>query len=89
MRKAPPSLLDAHPPQHRLADPRVAGQNEPGGPAGNLIEESLNKVKLSVAPDDRPRNHSPILARSASGYQSVLSCPPVVTSMLMSAEQRG
>ena len=69
VRKAFPSMLDAHPPEGRLADPRIPRQNEPSRSVPNLVEKSLPEIEFGVAPDDRPRDHTRILSRNQPGCQ--------------------
>ena len=50
-------ILDARLPEDRLADPRLAGEDERARTILDSREERLDRAELLVAPDDRGRRH--------------------------------
>ena len=63
-------LLDTGLPQDRLADPRLAGEDERGRSTLDTREERLDRAELRFAADYRRHGPRAILAHQASGYES-------------------
>jgi hypothetical protein len=59
-----PGFLDTRLPQNRLADARLAGEDESSWSALDASEERLDRAELFLAPDD--------IRRHASGHCGLL-----------------
>ena len=74
-RAALPGVLDARLPQERLADPRLAGDNERGRPRRRGVQERVQLAELLVTTDDLARGHGPRATISCRGNHGQCAVP--------------